>query len=247
MSIPSLFQILNVSRSGMMAKLLDLDTTSNNLANINTIGFKNSRTNFQEILEENTYAGVQLRATQLMMEQGALSTSDDPLHLAISGEGFFAVTLADGQTAFTRNGEFQLDSAGQIVNASGNRLVWEGDIPQEAEDIHVNPDGSIMVAQGGIWTEIGHINLSRFPTPEGLIAIGNNQWIESEASGMQVEGTPGEDGFGSIISNALEQSNVDLASEMTHLITLQRAFDMSLRAFQQTDQMLGQAIRLRQS
>jgi flagellar basal-body rod protein FlgG len=104
-----------------------------------------------------------------------------------------------------------------------------------------------MVSQAGVWTEIGHINLSKFSTPEGLVNIGNNLWSESAASGSPIEGTPGEDGFGSITSSALEESNVDLASEMTHLITLQRAFDMSLRSFQQTDEMLGQAISLRQS
>jgi len=238
-----------MNRSGMLARLLDLDIVSNNLANFNTIGFKASRSNFQELLTVAEAVvnptGVQLRSTQRLTSQGALKESENPLDLAISGEGLFAVTLPDGRTAYTRDGQFTLDAARNIVTASGYPLVWEGALPEDAADIHVNPDGAVMVLQGDTWAQVGTIALSRFANPDGLQGIGQNLWLETEVSGQVQTGAPGSELFGPILGNALEQSNVNLASEMTRLISLQRSFELSLRSFQSTDEMISQAIHMR--
>ncbi len=241
----SLTQILHVTRSGMLARLLDLDVVSHNLANINTTGFKSSRSNFQELLNQRRYGGVQLSTTQRLLEQGSLRLTGKPLDLAIEGSGFFMITLMDGRTAYTRDGEFTLDANRQIVNASGMRLVWNGQIPQGASQINVFPDGTVIVWQGTQWVRAGQIQLARFANPNGLLSYGSNVWLESEASGPAQIGSATAQGYGVIRSGALEQSNVNIANEVTQMVTLQRSFEMSLRAFQQTDQMLSQAIHLR--
>jgi flagellar basal-body rod protein FlgG len=241
----SLTQILHITRSGMLARLLDLDVVSHNLANINTTAFKSSRTNFQELLNQGGYGGVQLRATQTLLTQGSLRQTGNPLDLAIEGEGYFMVTLPDGRTAYTRDGEFTLDANLQIVNASGMRLVWNGQIPPGASQVNVFPDGTVMVWQGTQWVRAGQIQLARFANPNGLLSYGSNLWLESQVSGAAQVGTATTQGYGLIRSGALEQSNVNLANEMAQMVTLQRSFEMSLRAFQQTDQMIAQAIHLR--
>ncbi len=241
----SFTQILNVTRSGMLARMMDLDVASNNLSNVNTVGFKSSRSNFQEMLAARQLSGTQISSTQTMMGQGSLSQTENSLDLAISGEGFFAVSLPDGRTAYTRDGQFFLDGDSQIVNANGFPLVWDGDIPDGAEDIHVNPDGSVMVLQDGNWSQAGTIQTNKFPNPLGLLGYGQNLWLASDASGAAQAGTPNSDGYGVIVGKAVERSNVNLAEEMTRLISLQRSFEMSLKTFQQTDQMLDQAIHMR--
>jgi flagellar basal-body rod protein FlgG len=241
----SLTQILNVTRSGMLARLIDLDLVSNNLANVNTNGYKSSRSNFQELLNAERYSGVQIRSTQRFMDQGQIKKTANPLDLAINGNGFFAVTLPDGRTAYTRDGQFTLDAQRRIVSANGYPLVWQGQIPQDASDINVLPDGTVMALQGSAWNEIGRIQLSRFPNPTALEGYGQSLWLETPPSGAAQAGAPGAEGYGQILSGALEGSNVSLANEMSQLVTLQRSFEMSLRTFQQTDQMLSQAIHMR--
>jgi flagellar basal-body rod protein FlgG len=246
MTSSSFTQIINVTRSGMLTRLLDLDLVSNNISNINTNGFKHSRTNFQEVLRSQQLNGTQISATQHMMEQGSLQTTSNPLDLAVNGEGFFAVNLPDGRTAYTRDGEFYLDKDRQIVNASGFLLEWDGEIPEGAQNIHVNPDGTVMVQQEDeTWTQVGSIELSRFPNPGGLLGYGQNLWLETNASGAVQTGTPGADGNGQILGSALERSNVSISQEYVQMITLQRSFEISLRTFQQTDQMLSEAINIR--
>lgn len=241
----SINEILNITRSGMLTRLQDLDLISNNLANINTNGFKSSRSNFQEMLINLQYGGTQLRATQRFMDQGSLQMTGNPLDLAISGQGFFAVQLPDGRTAYTRDGQFTLDANNRIVNMSGLPLVWNGQVPPDASGITVNQDGTVMAMQGGTWTQIGIIPLYSVANPNGLINYGGNLLLETEASGATQSGTAGEQGLGKIKNGALEQSNVNMADEMTQLISIQRSFEMSLRTFQQTDQMLALAIRMR--
>jgi len=242
---PSITQILHINRSGMLARLLDLDVVSHNLSNANTIGFKSSRSNFQELLNASRFDGVQLRTTQKFMGQGPLKQTGNPLDLAIEGNGFFAIALPDGRTAYTRDGQFSLDSNHQIVNANGLPLVWNGQIPVDAEGINVSPEGAVMVLQNNAWTQAGVIQIHRFPNPSGLAGYGYNLWLETEVSGAVQIGAANSNGFGKLASGALEQSNVNLANEMTQIINLQRSFEMSLRTFQQTDQMLYQAIHLR--
>jgi flagellar basal-body rod protein FlgG len=238
-------QILNISRCGMMARMNDLDLVSHNLANINTTGFKTSRSNFQEMLNQRLYNGVQLRTTQHFMDQGAFKQTSRPLDLAIYGEGFFSVTLPDGRVAYTRDGEFNLDANHRLVNSNGFPLVWDGTIPDDAEEINIEADGTVMVMQNGTWNQAGTLQITRFPNANGLQGYGDNLWVETEASGAAIVGAPKSEGFGEIRNHTLEQSNVNIANEMTQMILLQRSFDLSLRTFQATDQMLDQAIQLR--
>ncbi|MBN2555736.1 MAG: flagellar hook basal-body protein [Anaerolineales bacterium] len=243
----SLHQILNITRSGMVTQMLNLDVISNNLANVNTTAFKQSRANFQEILDaQSGLSGTQLRSTTFLMEQGNIKYSSSPLDVAIEGEGFFMVTTADGETGYTRDGHFMLDEDENIVTAGGQRLQWTGTLPADAEDILISADGTVSVRQGDIWNEIGSIALARFPNATALTESGGNIWLESEVSGAAEVGTPGSDGFGSLLGYALEQSNVDYADQMARMITLQRGFEMSIQSFQQTDQMIALAISMRQ-
>lgn len=243
----SLFHILNISRQDMLTRLMDLDTVSHNLANINTAGFKRNRANFQELLAARDKEGIHMVSSQVLTGQGALRKSENPLDLAISGEGFFALSLPDGATGYTRDGRFSLDGDGQLVNANGFPLVWEGSIPPGAEEVRVEPNGRISVRQGSDWTAAGTLQLVRFPNAGGLTSRGDNVWLESEISGEAIAGAPGQDNLGQIVPQALEQSNVSLADEMTRLMTLQRVFQMSIRAFQQTDEMITGAIHLRKA
>jgi flagellar basal-body rod protein FlgG len=241
----TLTQLLDLARSGMISRLFDLDVVSANLANVNTTGFKGTRANFQEVLSATAPSGASPRATQTMLRAGSLRRTDNPLDMAIEGDGYFGVQLPDGRTAYTRDGAFIRDSDNQIVTASGLRLVWNGQLPANLEDVHVNPDGTVMVKQAGVWSQAGQIPLTRFANPSALAGDGQNMWLPTDASGPAQAGNAGGAGFGTIQGNALEGSNVNLADEMTHLIALQRAYSLSVRSFQQTDHMFDLAIRMR--
>ena len=244
----SLFNTLTISRRDMLNRLTDLDVTSNNLANINTAGFKTTRSNFQEMLNRSLKEGTRLQTTQLMPAQGSLRDSTNPLDWAIQGEGFFSVTLPDGTIGYTRDGQFTLDADRNLVTARGYRLVWEGQIPENVTDIRIQSDGTITALDAdGQNVDVGTVQLARFPNPSGLTSFGDNVWLESAASGALQQGAPGSENFGLITSHKVEQSNVDLSQELTHLMTLQRSFSMSLTAFQQTDLMISQAINLRKA
>lgn len=242
--------MIDLARSGVLARMFDLDNVSHNIANSNTTGFKSARVNFQEILTETTdgaqwKAGAYTRATQRLMGQGALQHTGQPLDVAIQGEGFFAVTLPDGRPAYTRDGAFIRDADSNLVTANGLALDWTGAIPAAAEEVHINPDGTVMVRQGVTWTQAGQINTNRFANPSGLTGYGENLWLESDVSGAPETDAPGNGRHGFLSSGFLEGSNVNMAEEMTHLIALQRAYQLSIRAFQQTDSMIGLAVQLR--
>jgi flagellar basal-body rod protein FlgG len=214
----SLFHTLSISRQDILSRLMDLDVVSNNLANMNTAGFKASRSNFQELLYQRT----------------------------LEGDGFFQVRLPDGTTGYTRDGQFLLDASRQLVTASGYRLIWNGQIPDGTTDVYILPDGSVQATlQNGQRVIAGQVSLARFVNPGGLINHGNNVWLVSDASGAAQVGAPGSGNFGVVAAHAVEQSNVDLSTEMTRLMSLQRAFQMSVRTFQQTDTMIAQALTLR--
>ena len=195
----SFIQILNITRSSIMNRMMDLDVVSHNLANINTPGFKSSRSAFQELLDEQGLAGVEIGTTQRMMSQGSMLLSDDPLDMAVQGEGFFAVRIDDERIGYTRDGQFSLDMDRNIINADGYPLIWDGAVPEDAEDVHINPDGTVMVAQAGTWNEIGTITGYRFTNVQGLQSFGQNLWLESELSGEAQEGGFNEDGYGQVI------------------------------------------------
>ena len=243
--IGNINQILYIAESSMKARTMSLDVVSANLANINTTAFKNTRVNFQEVLNQQNYSGVGVNSTQRMMTQGPLKNTGNPLDVAIQGEGYFAVTLPNGETGYTRDGEFTLDANKDLVTSTGLRIVWDGDIPAEADEVAINTDGTVMVRSGDVWTSAGSIPLHRFANPGGLLGYGQNVFLVSENSGEAVAGTPGSENYGFLTSEALEQANVDMATEMTRLISLQRGFEMSLTSFQTTDEMLRMAIQMR--
>ena len=164
----SLFHVLNISRVDMLAKMDDLDGLSNNVANINTNGYKSNRGNFQEMLQNLNYEGTREASSQLLMKQGAIHETGNQLDVAIQGDGFFGVTIASGKTGYTRDGQFLLDSAGRLVNSNGYPLVWTGTIPLETSEIQIQPDGVVRVLVGDTWSDAGTIPLTRFANASGL-------------------------------------------------------------------------------
>ena len=244
----SLFQTLNISRQDILNHMLDLDVTSSNLANVNTSGYKATRSNFQEMLNEQLKEGTQLSSTQILTGQGTLRNSENSLDWAIQGDGFFSVTLPDGTLGYTRDGQFVLDAERNLVTASGYALVWDGTIEEGMTNVSVTSGGTVTATDAdGATVEVGTVELTRFPNPSGLTLNGDNILLESDSSGAAETGAPGSENFGTLTSYRVEQSNVSMANELTRLMTIQRSLSMSLRAFQQTDTMITQAINLRKA
>lgn len=250
------------SATGMQAQTINIDVISNNLANVSTSGFKKSRAEFQDLLYETLQppgssssqdtevpSGVQLghgtrpSAVLKIFTQGSLENTTNELDLAIEGDGFFQIMLPNGETAYTRAGEFKLDSEGRIVTADGFALEPELTIPTDAKSITVGMDGTVSVLQAGDATpsEIGSIELARFVNPSGLISMGKNLFLTSNASGDNITGTAGEDGFGTLAQGFLEMSNVSVVDEMVNMITAQRAYEVNSKAIQTADEMLQTA------
>ena len=247
------------SATGMQAQALNLDVISNNLANVNTSGFKKSRAEFQDLLYETIKpagtpssqdtqvpTGIQLghgtRPSTVLkiFSQGNMENTQNELDLAIEGDGFFQIVLPNGETAYTRDGAFKLDSDGRIVNSDGFAPEPEIAIPSDALSISVGLDGTVSVLQAGESTpsEIGTIELARFVNPAGLISMGKNLFIISEASGDEMTGTAGEDGLGTLAQGFLEMSNVSVVDEMVNMITAQRSYESNSKAIQAADEML---------
>ncbi len=245
--------------TGMKAQALNLDVISNNLANVNTSGFKKSRAEFQDLLYETfrpagtassqdtqVPVGIQLghgtrpSAVLKLFDQGDMQHTKNELDLAIEGDGFFQIMQPDGEIAYTRNGAFKLDSEGRVVNADGFALEPELSIPTDAVSIIVGMDGTVSVLQAGESspTEIGNIELARFVNPAGLISMGRNLFTISDASGDALTGIPGEDGLGNISQGFLEMSNVNVVEEMVSMIKAQRAYEINSKAIQAADEML---------
>ena len=247
------------SATGMQAQALNLDVISNNLANVNTSGFKKSRAEFQDLLYETILpagtsssqdtqvpAGIQLghgtRPSTVLkiFSQGSMENTQNELDLAIEGDGFFQITLPSGEVAYTRDGAFKLDSDGRVVNSAGFSMEPEIAIPSDALSISVGLDGTVSVLQAGESTpsEIGTIELARFVNSAGLISMGKNLFITSEASGDEMTGTAGQDGLGTLAQGFLEMSNVSVVDEMVNMITAQRAYESNSKAIQAADDML---------
>jgi flagellar basal-body rod protein FlgG len=244
----SLFHTLTISRQDILSHMLDLDVTSSNLANVNTAGYKTTRSNFQEMLNAQLKEGTQMRATQALTMQGSLRASSNSLDWAIQGEGYFSVTLPDGTLGYTRDGQFALDADNTLVTASGYPVVWDGQIEEGMTNVNVSATGTVTATDAdGATVEVGTIQLTRFPNPSGLTDNGSNILLESDISGAAQVGDPGSENFGTLSGFKVENSNVDLAQEMTRLISLQRNLSMSLKAFQQTDTMISEAINLRKA
>ncbi len=244
----SLFHTLNISRQDILNRMLDLDVTSGNLSNVNTAGYKTERSNFQEMLNKQMKEGSLIQGTQMLTMQGSLRDSKNSLDWAIQGDGFFSVTMPDDTIGYTRDGQFSLDADLKLVNASGNPLVWDGAIEEGMTNISVSSSGVVSATDAdGATVEVGNVQLTRFPNPSGLLINGDNILLESDSSGAAQAGDPGAENFGTLGGYRVENANVDLAQEMTHLITLQRSLSMTLKAFQQTDSMISLAINLRKA
>lgn len=243
----SLMQILNISRQDMVSRLQGLDNISNNLANINTIGYKRQRTNFQELLTKAQLSGVKLTSTQFITDQGSFRNTGNALDVGISGDGYFQVTMPNGQVGYTRDGQFQLDSNLNLVNSSGMKLVWQGQLPAGTEAVQIGPDGTVNVRVGTTITRAGQIQLARFTNPTALQEKGQNVYVPTLNSGAAQVGNPAQGTFGTIEAGVLEQSNVDSAEEMTSMMLTQRDFQISTRVFQTTDSMISLAIQMRKA
>lgn len=233
--------------TGMTSQQLLIDTVSNNLANVNTTGFKKQRVQFQDLYYANIPMGIgstaavgngsRTVATQRMFGQGNIEQSGDPLHAAIEGEGFFAVETGRGQ-AFTRDGSFRLDGTGRLVTTAGYALSGSGvQVPPGATDIAILENGAVVGRLDGVAQDFGFITLTVFQNPAGLEAIGGNLYVATRASGEPLELTPGEDGAGVLRGSYLETSNVDIVSEMVNLIVAQRAFELNSKTVETADQM----------
>ena len=254
------------SATGMQAQELNIDVISNNLANVNTSGFKKSRAEFQDLLYESLRpagaassadttipTGVQLghgarpSAVQKMFSQGDFQNTDNELDWAIEGDGFFQIELPDGDTSYSRCGEFKLDADGRIVNADGFLLVPQLTVPTDTVSITVGMDGTVSVieADDPIPREIGTIQLARFVNPAGLRSLGKNLFVPTLGSGDEIIGTPGQDGFGTIAQGFLERSNVSVVDEMVNMITAQRAYETNSKVIQTADDMLQMANNLK--
>ena len=245
--------------SGMAVQQLNMDTISNNLANVNTTGFKKARAEFQDLIYQtvnlagtssstNTTlpAGIQLghgaklQAVVHQYSTGSFRTTGGRFDMAIEGDGFFRVTLPDGTQAYTRDGAFAVDQNGAMVNASGYALDPQITIPQDATSVTIAPDGTVTVTQPGQTTpqQVGQITLVKFINPTGLNQLGKNLVQTTLASGEPIEGTAGLEGLGTIQQGFLEMANVDVAEEMVNMIIGQRAYEANSKTIQTVDSML---------
>ncbi len=247
--------------TGMQAQQLQIDTIANNLANVNTSGFKRSRAEFQDLLYQTISApgassssttrrasGIQLGlgakpgAVKKLFSQGDFKKTDNPLDLVVQGMGFFKVLLPDGTTAYTRDGSLTSDRDGQLVTADGYPLDPPITLPPDTLSVTVGRDGTVSVLQPGQsgTTEIGQIELANFVNPTGLLSLGDNLFRPTAASGDAVDGTPGLDGLGTIAQGFLEMSNVSIVNELVDMITAQRAYELNSRAIRASDEMMQQ-------
>lgn len=254
------------SATGMQAQELNIDVIANNLANVNTSGFKKSRAEFQDLLyqilrpagaassQDTTIpTGIQLghgarpSAVQKIFTQGDFQNTKNELDWSIEGDGFFQIELPNGETSYSRSGEFKLDADGRIVNPDGFLLVPEISVPIDTVSINVGMDGTVSVIQADDATpvEIGTIQLARFVNASGLRSLGRNLYSPTEASGDEIVGTPGENGFGTISQGFLEMSNVSVVDEMVNMITAQRAYETNSKVIQTADDMLQMANNLK--
>ncbi len=253
---------LHVARTGLDAQNTRMQVIANNLANVNTVGFKRDRASFETLgyqtvtapgapsSAQNRYAiglnlgtGVQMTGTARIDTQGSLTTTSNALDLAIEGAGYFQVQMPDGRTAYTRAGDFNLSPDGAIVTADGMSLQPQIAVPQGTTNISVGADGTVsaQVAGQSIPTELGRVETARFVNAAGLQSIGNNLLVETAASGAPQVGAAGDEGRGSIRSGALEASNVNVVEELVDMIETQRAYEVNSKMIQATDEMMRNA------
>lgn len=250
-----MIKALFTAATGMKAQQTRIDVIANNLANVNTTGFKKSQVNFEDLLystlrdpNEQTQdglrpAGLQIGSgsrlvnTSKIFTPGVLEETGNPLNLVITGPGFFQVQAVNGDTIYTRDGNFGVDRDGNIVTAQGLKLVPNLTVPQNAT-LAIGQDGFVTATVGDTSSQIGQIQLVNFANPAGLDAQGGNIMRVSDASGPPLTGNPGDEGFGTLTAGFLEKSNVDVVNELVGLITSQRAYETSSKAISAADEML---------
>jgi len=259
-----MLRAFSTAATGMNAQQMMVDVTANNLANINTTGFKRSQIDFQDLLYVKMReagaevasgmkspsgmeigSGVRAASTVKVFTGGELVNTGRSLDLAISGNGFLQVSLPNGDTRYTRDGSLQKNADGQLVTATGYAIEPAITIPTDAVAIDIGKDGSVNVTSGsGTQSVVGTIQLARFPNESGLSSEGDNLLAATEASGTATTGTAGDSGFGSIQTGFLEKSNVQMITELVNLITAQRAYEVNSRAIKAGDEMLRNAIQI---
>jgi flagellar basal-body rod protein FlgG len=257
---------LNTAATGMMAMELNVQVIANNLANMTTTGYKRQRAEFQDLLYDHVSrigtqtssqgnilpvgidlgSGVQTVGTPRLMTQGTLSQTGGTLDVAIRGDGFFKIQMPDGTYAYTRDGSFQMDAQGRIVTAQGNLVMPGITIPQNSTGLTINSQGQVSVIPQGSTTPtvLGQLTLTRFINQAGLLPVGDNLYTETPASGQPQDGLPNTDGAGDLLQGSLEQSNVDSVTEITNLISAQRAYEMNSKVITAADQMLQSTANL---
>jgi flagellar basal-body rod protein FlgG len=257
---------LHTAATGMMAQELNVQVISNNIANMRTTAYKRQRAEFQDLLYEHVRrigtqtsaqgnqlpvgidlgSGVKTVGTPRLMTQGTLSPTGAALDLAIRGDGFFKIQMPDGTFAYTRDGSFQMDAQGRIVTAQGNIVQPAITIPQNSTGLTINAQGQVSAIPQGSSTPtvIGQLTLTRFINQAGLLAVGDNMFTETPASGTPQDGLASTDGMGDIQQGNLEQANVEAVSEITDLIAAQRAYEMNAKVITAADQMLSSTSNL---
>lgn len=260
-----MMRALSIASTGLGSQQLSVEVIANNLANVSTVGFKKSRGEFQDLMYQTLKSagaatatgtlpvGIQLGsgvipvAVHRTFAQGDFQLTQNPLDLAIEGDGFFQVTLPDGSTAYSRAGSLSLDSEGSVVTAEGYPILPNVTIPSGTKTITILPTGviSAVVSAGEAPQAVGTLELARFTNPAGLHSMGKNLYLATDASGEAVTGAPGQEGFGTVSQGSLEGSNVNIAEEMVNMIVAQRAYELNAKAIQTSDEMLSMVNNLK--
>ncbi len=257
---------LDIASTGMQAQQTNVEVISNNIVNMNTTGYKRQRVEFQDLLYQNMRRvgstssdtgtvvpagaqvglGVKTAAVYRINEQGNLQQTSNKFDLAIRGNGFFQITLPSGETAYTRDGTLALSPSGTVVTADGYVVQPGITIPANATDVTINANGEVQATVAGQVAQqnVGQIQLAQFPNDAGLEASGGNLFMQTAASGSATTGVPGAPGFGSVMQGFVETSNVNVVSEMTNLITAQRAYEMNSRVISSSDEMMSTITKL---
>lgn len=258
---------LSIGATGLAAQETNVNVISNNIANMNTIGYKRQVAEFQDLLYQDMEragaqssgtgtvvptgiqigAGVETGGVTRINEQGGLTQTSNQLDVAINGEGYFQVLLPSGETAYTRAGNFSVNQNGQLVTAQGYTVQPAISIPQGVTAVTISPTGQVQVTQGGVITPavVGQMELATFINPAGLEATGENLFLATASSGAAVVADPGSVGVGSVKQGYTEASNVDAVTEITNLISAQRAYEMNSKVITTADQMLSTTSQLK--
>ena len=258
---------LSIAGTGMLAQQTNVDVISNNIANMNTTGFKRQRAEFQDLLYQQVSrpgaaaggadnrapsgiqigSGVKTGGVYRIAEQGAMTQTSNRYDVAIDGQGYFQVTMPNGEISYTRAGSFQLSDQGELVTTDGYPVAPGITIPQGAIDVSISKTGQVQVKMPGQaeLQDVGQLELATFVNEAGLEAVGGNMFLQTAASGQPTVAVPGEPGFGTVVQGFLEASNVNPVSEITALITAQRAYEMNSRVVKTADEMLATSAQLR--